>query len=138
MWRIARSILILVMAMVLGASMAAAQSARAGKSLEFDQKTPQATAKTFYTLMGQGRFEHAARLLPDKQRVPFLEGLPLKESNQGKLMMTIFSSYQRLENVVIKDDTATGTPVMRFKGKERPYVPQRFVKKDGRWYIIRF
>jgi len=102
------------------------------------QATPQATAKTFFQLMGAGRFMEAAQLVPQDQRTTFLEKIPFKDTPQGRLLMTVYRGFVKLEKVQVNGDTAAGTPLVRFQDQVRPFVRHEFVRQDGRWYINRF
>ncbi len=103
-----------------------------------DQATPQATANTFFHLMGAGRFTEAAQLVPEDQRAAFLERMPLKDTPEGKLLMTVYNGFVKLDKVTVSGDTAEGTPLVRFKDKVRSFVPHKFVRQEGKWYINRF
>jgi hypothetical protein len=102
------------------------------------QATPQATASAFFQLMGAGRFMEAAKLVPEEQRAAFLERIPFKDTSQGKLMMRVYGGFVKLDKVTVSGDTAEGTPMVRFKDKVRSFVPHKFVRQEGKWYINRF
>jgi hypothetical protein len=102
------------------------------------QATPQAAASTFFQLMGAGRFDTAAQLLPEDQRAAFLERIPLKGTSEGKLLMAVYSGFVKLDKVTVSGDHAEGTPMVRFKDNVRSFVPHKFVRQEGKWYINRF
>ncbi|MBU0515069.1 MAG: hypothetical protein KJ621_09885 [Proteobacteria bacterium] len=102
------------------------------------QATPQATAKNFFQLMGAGRFMEAAQLVPEDQRTAFLEKIPFKDTPRGRLLMTVYRGFVKLEKVQVNGDSAAGTPLVKFQDQVRPFVRHEFVRQDGRWYINRF
>lgn len=131
--------LIAALALVMALAPMAAPADQGQPAVKPDhQATPQATAKTFFQLMGAGRFMEAAQLVPADQRTTFLEKVPFKDTPQGRLLMTVYRGFVKLEQVQVNGDTAAGTPLVRFNDKVRPFVRHEFVRQDGRWYINRF
>jgi hypothetical protein len=102
------------------------------------QASPQAAASAFFQLMGTGQFSAAAQLVPQDQRAAFLERVPVKDTSEGKLLMAVYSGFVKLDKVTVSGDTAEGTPLVRFKDKVRSFVPHKFVRQEGKWYINRF